>query len=297
MLLDSDRTVADSLDALMRWLGSRDHGASWGTTEERVMAQVEISREGQVMVVALNRPSRKNAMTPTMIVLLADAWQELGDDDHLRCAILTGVGGNFSSGADLRVMAGERDPEEAVDVQSRLDRDPGLVSRALLKTDRPTKPVIAAVEGVAIAGGTEMLQGTDIRVSGESARFGVSEARWSFYPMGGSAVRLARQIPYTVAAEMLLTGRHVLAAEAKAIGLIGQIVPDGQALDTARSIAAVIASNEPSTVAAIVTTLRETQGMREADAFQQELAFGAPHPQRQPQRASRHEASSSFPNP
>ena len=100
--------------------------------------------------------------------------------------------------------------------------------------------MIAAVEGVAIAGGTEILQAMDIRVAGKSAKFGISEARWSLYPMGGSAVRLPRQIPYTVAADLLLTGRHIDAEEAKEIGLIGHVVPDGEALSKAREIAEIV---------------------------------------------------------
>jgi enoyl-CoA hydratase len=142
-----------------------------------------------------------------------------------------------------------------------------------LKTYRPTKPVIAAVEGVAIAGGTEILQGTDIRVAGESARFGVSEARWSLYPMGGSAVRLQRQIPYTVAADILLTGKHIPAPEAKDIGLIGHVVPDGQALEKALEIGGKIAANGPLAVEAILKTLHETQHMSEAEAFAHEADY------------------------
>ena len=106
-------------------------------------------------------------------------------------------------------MAGDVAATDDMDVESRMKEDSGFIYRGLLKTYRPTKPIIAAVEGNAIAGGTEILQGTDIRVAGESAKFGVSEARWSLYPMGGSAVRLARQIPYTVAADILLTGKHI----------------------------------------------------------------------------------------
>src|SRR3981081_3459618 len=98
----------------------------------------------------------------------------------------------------------------------------------LLKGRRLTKPLIAAVEGPAIAGGTEILQATDIPVAGESARFGVSEPRWGLFPLGGSAVRLVRQIPYTVAADLLLTGRHIRAAEAKEIGLNRHRLPEGQ---------------------------------------------------------------------
>jgi len=237
------------------------------------MGQIDVTREGHVMVVTMNRPKRKNAMTLTMFALMDEAWHELSDDDDLRCAILTGADGNFSSGMDLRAMAGDVDPEGAIDEQAKLAEDPGFIYRGLLKTYRPTKPIIAAVEGVAIAGGTEILQGTDIRVAGESARFGVSEARWSLYPMGGSAVRLQRQIPYTVAADILLTGKHVLAPEAKDIGLIGHVVPDGQALDTALEIGSTIAANGPLAVEAIVKTLHETQAMTEDAAFEHESAY------------------------
>ena len=237
------------------------------------MAQVDIERDGAVMVLTLNRPQRKNAMTLTMFALLADAWAELSADDDLRCAILTGAEGNFSSGMDLRAMAGDVDPDGAIDEQARLRDDSGFIYRGLLKTYRPTKPVIAAVEGVAIAGGTEILQGTDIRVAGESARFGVSEARWSLYPMGGSAVRLQRQIPYTVAADILLTGKHLLAPEAKEIGLIGHVVPDGEALARAKEIAATIAANGPLAVEAILKTLHDTQHMSEAEAFEYEAGY------------------------
>src|SRR5439155_4427613 len=109
----------------------------------------------------------------------------------------------------------------------------------------------------------EILKGTDIRVAGESAKFGVSEARWSLYPMGGSAVRLARQIPYTVAADILLTGKHITAAEALRVGLIGEVVADGQALTRAKEIAGVISENGPLAVEAILRTLRVAEGVQE----------------------------------
>jgi enoyl-CoA hydratase len=149
------------------------------------------------------------------------------------------------------------------------------VIEPLLKGRRLTKPLIAAVEGPAIAGGTEILQATDIRVAGQSARFGISEARWGLFPLGGSAVRLTRQIPYTLAADLLLTGRHITAAEALSMGLIGHVVPDGQALDKALEIAAAIAANGPVAVRAILRTLRETEGLAENDAFAIEAKIGA----------------------
>jgi enoyl-CoA hydratase len=238
------------------------------------MAHAEVTRDGAILLVTMNRPKRYNAMTLTMFVQLADAWQQLRDDDSLRCAILTGAEGNFSSGMDLRAMAGDADDDGAIDVSTRMAEDPDVIWRGLLKLDRPNKPIIAAVEGVAIAGGTEILQGTDMRVAGESARFGVSEARWSLYPMGGSAVRLRRQIPYAAAAEILLTGRHFSAREAKDLGLIGHVVEDGGALDKARDLAEMVAANGPLAVEAILATLRETEHMSEEEAFASELARG-----------------------
>jgi enoyl-CoA hydratase len=145
---------------------------------------------------------------------------------------------------------------------------------ALLKGRRLAKPLIAAVEGAAIAGGTEILQATDIRIAGASARFGVSEARWGLFPLGGSAVRLVRQLPYTIAADLLLTGRHIDAAEARRIGLIGEVVPDGQALARALEVADQIAANGPLAVQAILRTIRETEGMGEQDAFAVESRIG-----------------------
>ncbi len=113
--------------------------------------------------------------------------------------------------------------------------------------------------GAGRRGGTEILQGTDIRIAGESARFGVAEARWSLYPMGGSAVRLPRQIPYTVALDLLLTGRLVSAPEAKEVGLIGHVVPDGEALAKAHEIADLICANGPLAVQAILRTVRDSE--------------------------------------
>jgi enoyl-CoA hydratase len=241
------------------------------------MAQVLVERDGHTMIVTLNRPHRLNAMTMTMFSLLDEAWHEAAEDDDIRTIILTGAEGNFSSGMDLRSLAGDRDEDDALpeeEIQAKLANDVDFIYRGLLKTYQPPKPVIAAVEGNAIAGGTEILQGTDIRVAGESATFGVSEARWSLYPMGGSAVRLRRQIPYTIAAEILLTGKHITATEAREIGLVGHVVETGGAVAEAREIAEVINLNGPLAVEAILKTLRETETMSETEAFAHEQSYG-----------------------
>ncbi len=237
-----------------------------------------IEREEGVMVITMNRPKRLNALSGAMLVRMLDAYREASQDDDTRCIIVTGSGGNFSSGADLKAMSGmEGDPDPgftAEELQKRMAEDPDLAYKALLRHYRPTKPIIAAVEGVAIAGGTEILQAMDIRVAGEGAKFGVSEARWSLYPMGGSAVRLRRQIPYTHAADILLTGKHISAQEALQIGLIGHVVPEGGALAKAKEIAATIAENGPLAVEAILRTLHETDGMTEEEALAHEFEYG-----------------------
>jgi len=231
-----------------------------------------MEREGPVVTLTMNRPERRNAMTLAMFARLADAWDEIDADPDVRVCILTGAGDHFSAGMDLRAMAGDAGDGDDYDVKGRMERDGSdWIYDGLLKTRHPRVPVIAAVEGNAIAGGTEILQGTEIRVAGESATFGVSEVRWSLYPGGGSAVRLARQIPFTEAADILLTGKHVTATEARALGLIGHVVPDGTALERAREIAVTVAANGPLAVEAVLRTLRETSGMTEEEAFAFEL--------------------------
>jgi enoyl-CoA hydratase len=227
------------------------------------------SRDGATAIVTMNRPEAKNALSPSMLLGMADAWREIDDNDEIRCAILTGAGGTFCSGMDLKAMGGAD-----AEYQARSKADPDLHWKALLRHYDVKKPLIAAVEGWAVAGGTEILQATDIRVAGESARFGIAEARWGLFPLGGSAVRLARQVPYTVAADLLLTGRHVTAAEALRIGLIGHVVPDGQALPKALEIADQIAANGPVAVRAILRAIRQTEGMAENDAFTVEAKIG-----------------------
>jgi enoyl-CoA hydratase len=234
---------------------------------------VLVEREGHVVTVIMNRPEARNAFDAEMLVRLADAWDAIDADPEVRVAILTGAGGHFCAGSDLKAMAGGwKDDAWA----QRFKEAPDLHWKALLRHYRLKKPLIAAVEGYAIAGGTEILQGTDIRLAGESAKFGVAEARWGLFPLGGSTVRLQRQIPFTHAMELLLTGKHVAAAEAARIGLIGRVVPDGEALAEARRVAAQIAENGPLAVQAIKRSVIETADLPEAEALARELAIGQP---------------------
>ena len=205
---------------------------------------------------------------------MADAWQELNDDDELRCAILTGAGGSFCTGMDLKAAANEHHGPNTY--AERWAADPDLHWKGLLRHVRLRKPLIAAVEGHAVAGGTEILQATHLRVAGESATFGVFEARRGLFPVGGSTVRLPRQIGYTNALEMLLTARPYTATEAKEIGLVGRVVPDGQALATARELADLICANGPLAVEAILRSVQETAALDEADGLAREMEIGWP---------------------
>jgi enoyl-CoA hydratase len=235
---------------------------------------VIVEKDGPVLTVTLNRPEKRNAINCEAMCRLYDAWNELDRDDELRAAILTGRGSTFCAGMDLseigKMSAGKPENEW----MKRAMTEPALIYGAWLKTYRPSKPVILAVEGFARAGGTEILQGTDIRVAGESAVFGVTEVQRGLFPMAGSTVRLRRQIGYAVAAEMLLCGEDLPAKRACELGLVNHVVPDGQALAKARQIAARIARNGPLAVRAIVATLRQTETLPESEAFAIEQKHG-----------------------
>jgi enoyl-CoA hydratase len=229
-------------------------------------------RVGATAIVTMNRPEAKNALSGPMLVGMVDAWVEIDTNDEIRCAILTGAGGTFCAGMDLKSMSGPGNES----VQQRMAEDPDLHWKALLRHYSLKKPLIAAVEGWAVAGGTEILQATDIRVAGAGAKFGVFEARRGLFPLGGSTVRLRRQIPFTVAMDLLLTAREVTADEALRIGLIGHVVPDGTALEKALEIAEVIGRNGPLAVEAIKRSVRETEGLSEVDGLARELEIGWP---------------------
>ncbi len=232
-----------------------------------------VERDGHTLIVTMNRPEARNALSAEMMQTMSEAWDEVNANPDIRVAILTGAGGHFCAGADLKGFSESAPGEGMVEGERQGTFDPTKI-KPLLKGFLLEKPLIAAVEGYAVAGGTEILQGTDIRVAGESAQFAVAEVRWGLFPFGGSTVRLRRQIPYTLAADMLLTGRRITAKEALDFGLIGYVVPDGQALDKAKEIAETIAANGPVAVKHILRALRETECVAEPDVFKIEAPIG-----------------------
>ncbi|WP_371680141.1 crotonase/enoyl-CoA hydratase family protein [Streptomyces sp. NBC_01276] len=233
-----------------------------------------VDRHGATLVLTMNRPEAKNALSLPLLVGLYDGWLEADEDDTVRSVVLTGAGGDFCAGMDLKALAGKG--MEGERYRDRLKADPDLHWKAMLRHHRPRKPVIAAVEGYCVAGGTEILQGTDIRIAGEGATFGLFEVRRGLFPIGGSTVRLPRQIPRTHALEMLLTGRPYAAEEAARIGLVGRVVPDGTALDAALETAERINACGPLAVEAVKASVYETAGLTETEGLAAELARGWP---------------------
>jgi enoyl-CoA hydratase len=233
-----------------------------------------IEKKGHVLLVTLARPEAKNALSSAMLVGMYNAWRRLDSDKELRVAILTGEGDTFCAGMDLK--SGTEGDADAEMIQKLMQEIPDLHWQALLRHNQPMKPIVMAVEGYALAGGTEILQGTDIRVAAEDAVFGVTECKRGLFPLGGSTIRLRRQIPYALAAEILLLGRHISAQEARDWGLINRVVPKGQAFAEALKIAEEIANdNAPLSVQAILKSLRHNQqDMPEKDALAAEEQLG-----------------------
>ncbi len=233
------------------------------------MSTLRMETRGHVFVVTLTRPEKKNAVTPEMVVRLAEAWRRYRDDDALRVAVLTGEGDAFCSGADLGrlipLFSKARPPEDEFDRALVADRM--IFQTAFLRRFELYKPVIAAVNGFALAGGMEMLQATDIRLAAPEARFGLTEPKRGLVPGGGSTVRLARQVPFVEAMRILLTGELIGAEEALRIGFINEIVPRPRLLDRALEIAASIAENGPLAVRKIKESVIRGSGLPLDDAF------------------------------
>ena len=236
-------------------------------------------KSGAVATLTMNRPAVRNALNAEMLCRLADAWQDLNDDPAVRVAILTGAGDDaFCAGADLdrlvRMMQGLRPPETEFD--QRIIADYSIIYKGLLRSFEVTKPIIAAVRGFCVAGGTEILQATDIRIAAEDARFAIAEVKWSLFPMGGSTVRLPRQIPFCHAMEILLTGEQFSAADALRLGLINKIVPAADVMKEARRYADVICGNGPLAVQAVKRSVLAGLGRPTKDALDSEMEIGIP---------------------
>jgi enoyl-CoA hydratase len=236
-------------------------------------------KQDGVATITMNRPEVRNALNGEMLCRLADAWQDVNDDPAVRVAILTGAGEQaFCAGADLGklipMMQGLRPTENEFD--ERIKADFSIIYKGLLRNFEVVKPIIAAVKGFCVAGGTEILQTTDIRVAADDARFAIAEVKRGLFPMGGSTVRLVRQIPWAIAMEILLTGEQFSAAEAHRIGLINKVVPAKRVLEEARRYAEVICENGPLAVQAVKRSVLAASGLPLEKALEKEQEIGIP---------------------
>jgi enoyl-CoA hydratase/carnithine racemase len=224
------------------------------------MTAVRVEPDGDVLVVTIDRPEARNAVNTEVAEGLAAAVDRLDDDDGLRVGVLTGAGGTFCAGMDLKAfVAGER-PFVG-------DRGfAGIVRRP------PVKPLIAAVEGWAVAGGFEIALACDLIVAARDARFGIPEVKRGLVAAGGALIRLPRRIPYHLAVELALTGDPIDAERAHAIGLVARLAEPGGAVTAARELAATIAANGPLAVAATKRILTAD----EAGAWERQTEIAEP---------------------
>lgn len=223
--------------------------------------EVLVERREGVQLITINRPDAKNALNLAVAQGVAEAVDELDSSDDLRVGVLTGAGGTFSAGMDLKAfLRGE---------------SPVVGNRGLcgITQASPRKPLIAAVEGWALAGGFELMLACDLVVAARTARFGVPETKRSLVAGGGGVLVLPKRIPYAVAMEMALTGDPIDAERAASLGLVNRLVEEGQAVEGALQLASVIAANGPLAVAASKQIVQRSgdwtteEGWREQDAI------------------------------
>ncbi len=238
------------------------------------MNTILFEKRGPQAWITLNRPAANNRINGEMFVELADAWQEVRDDDAIRVAVITAAGEiDFCCGGDLSevipLWTGAR--EAQTPAEERLLADPMIVDSIMLKGEPLYKPVIAAINGRALGGGTELLQATDIRIAAEHAQFALPEPKVGVVPGAGSMVRLARQLPWAHAMKILLGGEPVSASEALAMGLVSEVVPLAQLQSRAEHYAHNVCRQAPLALQAIKRTALETHTLPWADAFKYEM--------------------------
>jgi enoyl-CoA hydratase len=232
------------------------------------MAKVAVDKDGQITVVSIDRfAEARNAVDPETALQLREAFLAFDADESQAVAILTGRGGTFCAGYDLKVAAGRTTPA----LHNSAGPGPMGPTRHLL-----TKPVIAAIEGYAVAGGLELALWCDMRVASESAKFGVFCRRWGVPLIDGGTVRLPRLIGHSRALDMILTGREVGAREAYDWGLANRLVPAGQALAEARTLAGQLAKFPQTCMRSDRRSSYEQWSLEIAQALVNEARCGAP---------------------
>lgn len=220
-------------------------------SEDAVLTEID----NGVMTITLNRPQARNAVNKALAVGVAAAIDELESNDELRAAIITGAGGTFCSGMDLKAFVAGEHPI----VEGR-----GFAGLCEYTTK---KPLIAAIEGYALAGGFEVAISCDLIVAADDAKFGIPEVKRGLAAGAGGLAKLPKQIPSRIAMELALTGDFISTQRAYDLGLINQVVPSGTALEAAQALAAKIAANGPLAVAASKKVVAKAQDWNTANMF------------------------------
>lgn len=232
--------------------------------------QVLIERRDAIAIVTLNRPDKRNALSPEMIVRLARFWSQVSEDPAIRVVVVTGAGDRaFCSGGDLGtlipIMMKTREPQG--EWERALADDRKQLGAALLRTSRFFKPVIAAINGHAYAGGAEFAFATDLRVMADDATLAVTEVRRGLIASGGSLVRLPRQVSWAHAAELLMLAEPIDARRALEMGLVNRVVPRAEVLETALDLARRMAQGAPVALEKTKEVMVRTSGLPLDEAF------------------------------
>ena len=217
-----------------------------------------------VLVVTINRPEARNAINTETAVAIGEAMERLDDDRSLVAGVITGAGGTFCAGMDLKAfLAGER---------------PSIPGRGFagIVEQPPVKPIVAALEGYAIAGGFEIALACDMLVAAEDAKFGLPEVKRGLVAAGGGLLRLPQRVPYHLAMEWSLTGELIPAQRGYEVGLVNRLTPKGGALDEALAMATAIAANGPLAVAASKRILVEAPDWPAAERFDRQREINEP---------------------
>ncbi len=224
---------------------------------------VRCRADGPVTIVTIDRPAARNAVNPPTAAALADAFRRFDADASQHVAILTGAGGTFCSGMDLKgFLRGER---------------PSVPGRGFgaLSQWTPKKPIIAAVDGYALAGGMELALSCDLIVANKAAKFGIPEAKRGLAAAAGGLIKLPRQIPPRIAMELALTGDFMDADRAYALGFVNELT-DGPSLEAAKALAARVAANGPLALIASKAIIRDSHEWTEAEMWDKQEAYVAP---------------------
>src|SRR5689334_5742613 len=230
------------------------------------MGLVELERRGHIAILTLNRPDARNAISPEVSRTMAGLLDEIEADDELRAVVLTGAGDVFSAGADLKVVAQGR----GIDIARGKGGFAGIVNR-----DFP-KPVIAAVNGPALAGGFEIVLSCDLVVAADTARFGIPEVQRGLMAAAGGLIRLPKRVPLAIALELAMTGDPIDAQRALQLGLVNRVVPASNVVDEAMALAQRIGENSPIAVRNSRQLVREAAELSEEEGWTRTLELMMP---------------------